>query len=254
MSGYRRPPSRAWLKKYPQKSRARMAYGAPRVQRSLRTYPTAVGGETKYFDAEKTATAVAASADWTGTEYDPGTLNTLFAPVKGTGINQRVGRGVQVIKIRIRGMIYTSAQVDQTAADAASYIRLALVQDTQTNGAQAQGEQIFQDPTAASAFNAACAFQSLDNLGRFKVLKDKILTIQNPNISYDGTNMEQQGLVRPFKMNCVFKSPVVVHFNETNGGTVADIVDNSWHVVANTSNAIQAPTIVYQARVYYKDI
>ena len=154
-------------------------------------------GETKYFDTEKTSTAIAASTDWTNTEYDPATLNTLFCPQKGSGINQRIARSVKVHKIRIRGMVNIPAQANITAADGASYIRLALVQDNQTNATQAQGEQVFQDPSAASAFNASLSFQSLDNLGRFQVLKDKTIVMQNPNTSYDGTNMEAHGLARP---------------------------------------------------------
>ncbi len=62
----------------------------------------AVPGEMKYFDAERANVAIGASVDWTATEVDPATLNTLFAPVKGTGINNRIGRKVHVHKVKIR--------------------------------------------------------------------------------------------------------------------------------------------------------
>ncbi len=144
-------------------------------------------------------------------------------------------------------------QVDQTVPDAGVTIRMAIVQDMQTNATQAQGEQVYAAPTTASAFNAVAAYQSLDTLGRFKILKDVYFTMQNPNISWDGTNLEQQGLVRSFAHTVSFKRPVVVNFNATNGGTIADIVDNSFHVLATASNVDLVPTIVYQARVCYKD-
>jgi len=49
---------------------------------------------------------------------------------------------------------------------------------------------------------------------------------------------------------------VKVQFNATNGGTVADIVDNSFHIICAstldvTSN--QVPLINYYSRVAYKE-
>ncbi len=218
-------------------------------------YPVHYGGsEMKYFDSERTANAIGSSTDWTATEQDPATLNTLFVPIKGTGINNRIGRKVVVHKVKVRGLIKIDAQADQTAGDASSLMRVALVQDTQTNGAQAQGEQIFQDPTAASGNNAVLSFQSLDNLGRFRVLQDKFIQMGDPNLTFDGTNVEQNGLVRKFQFFHSFKTPIVVNFNATNGGTVADIVDNSWHVIANANTSALSPDIVYQCRVSYKDL
>ncbi len=222
--------------------------GYTTVARTRGVYAT---GENKYFDTTKAATSLTASADWTGTEFDPATFLTLFVPVKGSAINERIGRMVKVKKVKVVGMISIAAQANQTVPDSACVVRLALVQDMQTNAAQMQGEQVFAAPGSASALNAVGSFQSLANFGRFRVLKDIKFTLQDPNISWDGTNMEQQGQARPFKLTYNFKTPQVVHFNATNGGTIADIVDHSWHVVANCSSAELLPAIVYEARVVY---
>jgi len=208
-------------------------------------------GETKYFDTTKASTALVASADWTGTEFDPVTLLGLFSPVKGTGISERIGRSVFVKKIKVKGIIAISRTVDVTVPDAAAVIRMLLVQDQQTNIAQMQGEQVMEAPGTAASANAVSSFQSLANFGRFKVLKDIKFTMQDPNLSWDGTNMEQQGIARPFSLTYNFRKPVEVHFNATNGGTIADIVDNSFHVIANVSNIDLAPFIIYEARVVY---
>ncbi len=233
--------------------------GGTGARRGYTTVPRTRGwagltSEMKYFDSERTSVAIGSTTDWTATEKDPVTLNTLFVPVKGTGINERIGRKVAVYKIKVRGLIIIAAQANQTAMDAQPLIRIALVQDTQTNAAQAQGEQIFQDPTTASANNAVLSFQSLDNLGRFNVLKDKFMALGDPNAAYDGTNIEVGGLVRKFQLFHEFRKPVEVHFNATDGGTVADIVDNSWHVITNANTTALAPSIVYQCRVSYKDL
>lgn len=248
-------------KTYAQKRRRRYVKPARRgyttVARSRGVY---AAGEMKYLDTERSATAIPANATWQGTEFPPNTLmsdaytpNTICVPVVGSAINQRIGREVKVHKIAVTGTVVVAVQGDQTAGDAAAQIRIALVQDTQTNAAQAQGEQIFQPPVNASAVASVNAFQSLENLGRFRVLKDKRFIMQNPNVAYDGTNIEQQGLIRGFKFVYKPKKPISVRFNSTNGGTIADIVDHSWCVYAVCASTALAPTIQYQARCYYKE-
>lgn len=221
-----------------------------RPQPIPRTYGrVAVQGEMKYFDSNKAPTAIVQASDWTGTEQDPTTLNTLFVPEKGAGINERIGRKVNLLKLRVKGTVIVAPQGAQTAGDARAVIRLALVQDMQTNATQVQGEEVF-DGTTGTGATAVNAFQSLENLGRFKVLKDKHVVLQNPNaIDTD----KQQGLARTFKWDVIFSKPVSVSFNATNGGTVADIVDNSFHVLANTDSTNLVPQISYVARCYYKE-
>lgn len=218
-----------------------------------RTRGAAVTGEMKYFDSERTSVAITASTDWTASEYDPATLNTLFVPVVGAGVNQRIGKAVKVIKIKIKGLINIPAQTNQSAADVADVVRIALVQDCQTNAAQCQGEQVFTPPTSATAFQALCAFQNVDNFGRFKVLKDKLIRLPQPIIAFDGTNIEQVGIEIPFKFTYKPRVPIVVRFNATNGGTVADIVDNSWHILASATGVTCAQTIIYNCRTCYKE-
>lgn len=227
-------------------------------QTVARTRGVYARGEMKYFDSLLTITSVTASTNWTSTEYDPNTvpvagINTLFAPTQGAGISQRIGKACKVHKIKIHGELQMPAQTNQVVADAANITRIALVQDMQTNSTQCQGEQVFTAPATATAPLATEAFQNIDNFGRFKVLKDKFFTFNSPTLTWDGTNLEQSGMVKRFSWTIKFKKPVEVRFNATNGGTIADIVDNSWHIIANTSNSDLAPFIVYQCRVCYKE-
>lgn len=187
--------------------------------------------ERKYFDSEVNAFTLPTTAQFfTNCEADPAALNCLFAPVTGDDIQNRTGRKVQVISIKIRGEIQLGAQSNQAVQDQMSLVRLALVMDKQTNGTQLSSEDVFATPTAAVG-NGYLSFQNPAFFGRFKVLKDKYMTLSPPVSVYDGTNIEQSGYSRFFKWNIKFKKPIVVHFNATNGGTVADIVDNSFHVL-----------------------
>jgi len=114
-----------------------------------------------------------------------------------------------------------------------------------------QGEQVMEAPGTALSGNAVSSFQSLANFGRFNVLKDIKFAMGNPNMAFDGTNIEQNGIQKPFSLTYNFKKPVEVHFNSTNGGTIADIVDHSFHVIVNVSNAVIVPQLSYESRVVY---
>lgn len=219
-----------------------------------RTRGAAVTGEMKYYDTAVAATALAASAGWTGTEFDPAVEGTLCVPVVGAAVNQRIGKAIKIMKIKIRGTLSVAAQAGQVTGDTPTVIRLILHQDMQTNSTQAQGEQVMT--AAASAAVAVNTFQNIDNFGRFRVLTDKTITIENPNMAGEVgvPNIIQAGLSRNFKITHNFRKPVVVRFNATNGGTFADIIDNSFHLICNASNvSALAPNINYVARVCYKE-
>jgi hypothetical protein len=179
------------------------------------TVPRATGAinmtETKYFDSELTLTDITAVTNWSGTELDPdlvpvASINTLVCPKQGNDINQRIGRRIAVKGIRIRGVVRSESEQNQTATDYGNLIRIILCIDQQTNGSQMNGEDLMQDPVTNSSNVSINSFQNLQNLGRFRVLKDKTFTLNNPAVTYDGTNIEQNGLVRHFKWNIGFKN------------------------------------------------
>lgn len=229
----------------------RPAYaGATRGMRYVRRTPGNVHvTERKYFDGTRAATAIASNADWTATEHDITTVNCLFAPQQGNSISTRVGTKVTVKNLRINGLINLPAAANATAGRPAVKVRLVLVQDMQTNTAQAQGEEVF----SSTGTNAPEMFQNTNNFGRFKVLRDKTYILQNPNTSWDGTNIESNNLIKSFKMKYKWRNGLDVRFNSTNGGTVADIVDHSFHLLAIASNATDGPTLRYNVRVVFCD-
>ena len=116
---------------------------------------------------------------------------------------------------------------------------------------QAGGDQVM---TPSGALNQIpYTFQNIDNFGRFRVLKDKLIRVQDPNMSGDAASHDLNGIVVPFKYTIKFRVPVSVRFNQTNGGTIADIIDNSFHVIANTNDSTHSPSLVYFSRVCYKE-
>jgi len=245
--------SRGFKSTRPAKKKARIGY-----QTVPRTKGVYAYGEMKYFDSCRDNVAIGSSTTWASSVYDPNAfpvaaINTLFCPTLGAGVNQRIGKACKVLKIKMNIVISIPAQTNQTVTDAGSYIRLLLVLDKQTNSAQMTGTQLMTSPGVATAVLAPGSYQNIDNFGRFKVLKDKHMTIDNPTITYDGTNVEQSGIIRRFKWNVKFKTPITVRFNNTAGGTIADIIDNSFHILANNSSTDLNPNISYNCRVCFKE-
>lgn len=230
-----------------------------------RTRGAAVKGEMKYYDTSLTATAlVATTTTWVaGTMQDPtGSINLgdpslipqcLFAPKATASLNGRIGRATNMMKIKLNGLISVPPQAAQAAADASTEVRVMLVMDTETNSAQMTGAQLMND--AFDPSGTLNSFQNPNNFGRFRVLKEKRFSISNLSITgvAVGNTVIQAGTARPFKMSHNFKKPVQVRFNATNGGTVADIINNSLHIVAAVNDATYVPTLSYYTRVSYKE-
>lgn len=226
----------------------------------------AVTGEMKYFDCELNLAAVAAcTTSWVaGTILDPtatvnigdAAVNTplcLFAPKVSAALNGRIGRKVKMLKCRLSGSIVIPVQTAQATTDAPMEVRLFLVMDKQTNAAQMTSAQLMQG--AGDSTTTLNSMQNPNNFGRFKVLKEKRISLQNPNLAGSPTtgDMVQAGLSRTFKLSYRFKKPVEVHFNATNGGTVADIIDNSLHFIIGANFVTLGPTVAYYSRVAYKE-
>lgn len=209
--------------------------------------------ETKYFTSFRSAVTVSTGTSWAGTEVDPSVLNTLFLPTEGADIDERVGRRVAVHRIAIRGVLTTGLAQDEADALRNPCVRLILYIDQQTNGTQAQGEEVMTAQVATTQ-GVATGFQNPANFGRFRVLKDKTIRLALP---YAFNDAAATGSIIandvPFKINIRFRKPLIVKFNNTNGGTIGDIVDNSFHMIAAKSATDFTTALTYTVRTYYKD-
>jgi len=64
-------------------------------------------------------------------------------------------------------------------------------------------------------------------------------------------SFSQVGVVKPFEWYYKFKKPLVVNFNSGTTASVANVVDNSLHVIGFTTNGTSANSIVYNARIRF---
>jgi len=213
--------------KYTKKPSKKKMYKGATTSYVARTPGVKAITETKYFDTEVSGTAAIATT-WVGSELDPPALGCLFAPTVGNLYNNREGRKTYVKKLKIHGILNVDP-LDQVAAPLqGTVIRLVLYVDKQSNASQSQGEQLMGSGTTSLY---PLMFQNPENFGRFQVLKDKTFTFTNASLAWDGENMQASPLTRHFKWNLKFKKPFLVNYNNTNGGTIADVVDHSFHLV-----------------------
>jgi len=248
---------------YAQMPRFLTSYKKPRTQLVMpnrprvgypsvaRTRGVGVQGEMKYFDTEVVNDSISVNADWTGTVEDPVGVDTLFAPGVGPAYNQRIGKSAKIMKLKLHGTVHCSPHDDMLAAPYGVQIRLLLVQDCQTNSVQMGGEQLMT-PSSAGALVGTNNFQNVNNFGRFRVWKDKTITFDNTQFDGAAPAIYIAGRLRHFKWSLKFAEGLQVRFGAS-GGTIADIVDNSFHVVALASNNIINPSITYRCRVCFKE-
>ncbi len=207
------------------------------------------GIELKFLDTALAANALTAPTDSTGGEQNPslGSTGCISAMAQGDGESQRDGRRVVLKSVNIKGVIRCDPQINQTAGDTSTECIVALVWDSQSNGVTLNSENVFANPSATSQ-GAPLVFRNLQFQERFKVLATKHITFSQPNMVWDGTNIEQGGTQRSFSFYKSLNLPV------THTGTTANISavsDNSLHVVAFCSNVSLVPDLSYNSRVRF---
>lgn len=235
-----------------------------------RTRGAAVTGEMKYFDCYLEEAVIGnTSTLWSTTENDPvSTVNLgdaqvatplcLFSPKSSAALNGRVGRQVYVYKLKINFAVTRSALSQISTPVEFQPVRVLIVLDKQTNASQLNAEDVMNDVGGANhSLPNLLTFQNPDGFGRFKVLADYFIIDEDPNqIFLSDGSLNVNGKITIHKFIHKFKTPLLVHFNATNGGTVADIVDNSLHVIAGKSVVATnewAPRLTYYSRVSYKE-
>lgn len=201
------------------------------------------GNELKYFDTEASFGAMVAT--WTAAECDPA-ANCLFSPTQGSGAEQRDGVKCLMKSIYITGMIRQETLHDQPDLVEGNAYAIALVLDTQTNKAQLNAEDVYDIDAPIN-----CMRRVMENSERFKVLKTWQGRLPScPGVTDGANTCSIAGAVTPFRANIKLNIPVKFL---ANAGTVADISDNSLHLIAMVSHNTPAAHVdlEYKARVRF---
>ena len=239
------------------KQAKRMRFTRAPVRRKSRTKGINVRtggllGVEKKFKDYSYAQAIASPTDSTGGELDPtgSSVLCLNAVAQGDGPSERDGRSIRMISLQIQGTFSASQQINQSAMDPGTTFTLWVVHDRQTNGAQMNSEDCFTNP-AASSLTAPMPFRNIEYNKRFRILARRTWHIPPMPGTYDGTNIEQAGDVIPFQFFVKLNKMPVNFKAGTTTGVVANIIDNSIHLIGFSTSNDLVVTVAYNARLRF---
>ncbi len=209
-----------------------------------------LGIETKFYDTALAASALVTNTAGAGGEKDQSATIGPSTITQGDGEQQRDGLKATLISMHVQGLITCTSAVDQTGMKPATSIFIAIVWDKQTNGALLNSEDVYLNPSG-NAFGGTSLVRNLQQSHRFQVMATRKMTINMPNSSYDGTNIESGGVLKPFNIFIKFKTPIIARYSGTTE-TIANSVDNSLHILAWCTTTGLAPLITYNCRMRFR--
>jgi hypothetical protein len=233
------------LKRGKRQKTGRMSY----ITKFNKAYRGYIGKELKYDDTTYNGVVGRVIGDML---RDPGGVDCLTNIAQGTGNTQRDGLKVHIKSISIRGKVRWDPIFGTGANSTLPTFKLWVVMDTQTNRSQMASSEFFKD-TGVNNFDDI-SFRNLENTARFRVLKEIKLS---PPLTPGAGNGSQTGLA--FK-NFEIHIPNIGCFQRYTGtgGTVSNIADCSFHVLAvksyydNGTADLTAPvTLTYVCRTRF---
>jgi len=250
-----RVPKTAGKRKHTSKSASVSKYNKAVKISAARAVANAVtmgymGIEKKFLDTVKSNTAVAANVDCTGGEYDPsaGCTGCLSCPAQGDTEQSRDGKRIVIDSLILKGFVQNGESTSE-APEAATKIFVAVVLDTQTNGAQLNSEDVFKNTGAYALLNA----DPLKNLlfgSRFRILKSQTFDLTFNGVAGTVATLAHNATRRDFDWYIPFKGGLPVNLNAGTTADVANVIDNSLHVVAFSTLA--GSSIGYNARIRFQ--
>lgn len=208
-----------------------------------------LGIENKFYDTAYASSTIATNTDCTGAEADPSATSKISTPVRGDGEQERDGKKIVITSCQIVGSVYRpSVELDANPALPA-LVYVALVLDTQTNAATLNSEDVFKNTGAESLMNA----DPIRNLlfgPRFKVLKTFKCNLSDPAVTHFAVDsFATNALQVPFAWYLP-KLNLPVNFNAGTTASIANVIDNSLHVVCFST--ITGLKLQYQARIRFQ--
>ncbi len=223
--------------------------------RRARTLNPRIGGflgiELKFYDQKLITASLGSPTDASAGEHNPSATVSLNTVTQGDGESQRDGRKITMKSIMVEGTITVGLLAAQSTAKTSAQIFIALVLDTQTNGALLNSEDVFTNP-GANAETAAMPFRNLQFTKRFKVLATRKFSIGNPNMTNDTGStggVISNGLTKRFKIFKKLNNIQVLFSNTTE--TIANITDNGLNIVAFCTSTSLTPKLSYSSRLRF---
>lgn len=209
-----------------------------------------LGIEHKFYDTFVTDSTIITSGTATGGTQDPSGGLSIAAPAQGDTSFSRDGKKIMVESVQITGVVRVSHRDGLSTGVEKPTFFIALVQDTQTNGAPLLSQSVYTNPGNSTRL-ASSIIKNLLSGKRFRTLKIWTLIPEAPGLapSTDTDDMSSNGTNIPFEF--YKKLQMVVEFNGGTTANIANVVDNSLHMIAFTNDASWTSKLDYNARIRF---
>jgi len=184
-----------------------------------------MGIEKKFLDTARTPNAVGTAAALTGGEQNPSTGCTgcLSCPAQGDTEQSRDGKRIVITSVQVKGTIRRQSVESSLAPGEDDSVFVALVQDTQSNGAQCNSEDIYKSLGAAVHLNVAPT-RNLLFANRFRVLKSERINMDYPTLASAAANdYATNAINREIDWYVPLQMPV--NFNAGTTSSIANVID-----------------------------
>ncbi len=231
-------------------SRNRNQIGNKKTFRLTKAMKEEMGIELKFHDTGLSGSTINSTADMTNGEQNPSATLGVTTMAQGDGESNREGRRCTWQSLHITGIVNVTAKTNQTVAPAGLNWFIAVVLDTQTNGAFADSESVYNNPSA-NVRTSTTPLRNLQQIKRFRILATRKMKCDGNNMSFDGTNIEVSGCKRPFDIYIKFPGKGIVATYSGTTASIANSTDNSIIVLAWVSAVDSTSTITYNSRLRY---
>lgn len=208
-----------------------------------------LGTEKKFYDTKLTAQALVAPTAADGGEFDPSATSMISTPTQGTSEQQRDGKRIKIMSVQLNGVLNDAAAELQANPPEGNKVFVALVLNTQTNGAQLNSEDVFKNLNG-SAVTAANPTRNLLFGPKFRILKSKVFDLTPNSFSHFAVDsFSRSGVKREFKWFVKFPKGLIVNFNAGTTADVANVMDNCINVICFAT--VASGTLSYNARIRF---
>lgn len=202
--------------------------------------------ELKFVDYNLTDSALT-TALTTGMK-DPATVLCLNAVAQGDGPSSRDGREIINKSVHVKGTFYVNGGEAETDTGHASYIHYGIIRDTQTNGAQAGLELVYEDDAQIDAL----AFRNLEYSKRFQVVVSKTMVLAPRTLSHFAVNsFSWSEMMKHFSLNYRCPPTEKTQFIGTTA-VVSNVTNISYHFFAIADNVTNTPMVSYTSRFRFQ--
>lgn len=212
-----------------------------------------LGLERKFYDTARSGIAMVQIANpLVNGELDP-TVGCLSAPAAGDGQSARDSRRIIIDSLHMVCDLDFAANINNTTPLNPPAVFVALVLDTQCNGAALESEDVYVTPSTAEAILRA-PFRNLEYTSRFKVLKTKYVPPQAmmDAIEAGGASTAHRPRHTFFKMSLKNLNIPVLFNGDTEG--VTSVTDNALHLIGWVTSTTDFPTTLsFQCRIRFRD-